>query len=230
MVWLCVLVGFLATPSMFHQINFEYRAYVPELQTKKIAISEQLDALRSSSRELIAEGRKLGLDLRSRSDASYRRSLRDPSGLSPIEPTEVLENEERMTSDDRNAAARRNEIKNSFAGVQAEIENKFEDLAEIDASIFVYSSESNNAFLIARALALGALGALAARLSKFVDGKIGLSGLQPDDVNRIRISMFVGALVSVVVLGLSIRSKSPYSSLQAQAILFQITGGRPCFV
>lgn len=199
-----IAAGFLTTTSMFHFVNFEYQKFVPELQSKIASLNAEVIDLKKEARTVITEGNKLGIQLKLRSDSSYTNSnsTASPSLVVQDEYLNASSSAAVSRKEDENTSKRKIEVRSQFNNIQSEISNRYEDIEEINRTVEKYSTESNNAYLVTRALALGALGALITGLGRNSLQSGSDSSKTNYSTRDLTISLLVGAIVSVVAIGL----------------------------
>jgi hypothetical protein len=196
-----LLIGFLATPGLFKIVNPEYllalREYsrpLAKLTQDASDVEPQIATLRSKI-SIIAKGlRDLG-DASVAKQAAMKIANATPSEIAEVgidfgKQSNALSNEGTLLAGELKILEER---KANIEASRAELKKK------LDAS----AADSVNIYLVARALALGAIGALMSIFAKYLSNP----NPQPlfDDrasVGRMWASIAMGGIVSVVVIGL----------------------------
>jgi len=184
---LCLLViGFLVTPSFVRLLNAEYWSAVKEYgdDIKKLTLILQ-DRAQDFDKQEIAL-----LEFKSRLKALLERERERTQAGSAIDQDQIAKYNFEIESMQRTRDQTSNEIKS--------LEQRRKELQSI---VDKAANESTNLYLVARALALGALGAFMSLLAKSHQ----VEAASKDDENRLQRvwgSMAIGGIVAVVVLGL----------------------------
>jgi hypothetical protein len=196
-----LLTGFLATPGVFDFINPEHllavRQYSAPLDQLKrdildtnnqiIQIDLQIASLEKTLAELITESRAkqvtMGLE-----------------GATPIAialaATEFGKKSEGVEGDLKQSRSKK-------AGLEAQRKNFKVSQDEMTKKIEASGAESANLYIVTRALALGAIGALMSIFASLLSiSKARAAFDDKDSLTKIWASMAIGAIVSVVVVGL----------------------------
>jgi hypothetical protein len=201
-----LLVGFLVTPGFVRILNTEYWAanqqhgpLIEKLTNEIDETSWRNSKLAVTRQELANEAKKISDELDKLVDQSVGSIT-----FGQTETKTFEDNRERM-------ARARNELARARAEdrrVEKEIEDGAKTIEtsekkrkELQTIIERSASESTNLYLVARALALGAIGAIMSMLAKAA-GAEGANITGPQNLNRMWSTMGIGAVVAVVALGL----------------------------
>jgi hypothetical protein len=196
-----LLIGFLATPGLFKIVNPEYL----------LALREYGPALAELTQD-VSEIEKQLADLQSKTSA-LERSLKDLSNTAMakqaamkaanVEVTEITAYTIDLASKANALGIERDQIAGQMKLLdeqKASIEASRTDLRKkLDAA----AADSVNIYLVARALALGAIGALMSIFAKYLSIPTTHSLFDDDaSMGRMWASIAMGGIVSVVVIGL----------------------------
>jgi hypothetical protein len=196
-----LLTGFLATPGIFKVVNPEYllalREYGPQL-TKLAQDAANTDLKTTELRSNISKQERSMKDLTAALTAR-QASMRlanapaDEIATVTIEAGSKLNGLSNELDQFNIEMAGLKETKASIASTQAELKKK------LDAT----AADSANIYVVARALALGAIGALMSIFAKYLAGPTGRPLFEDSaSLGRMWASIAMGGIVSVVVVGL----------------------------
>lgn len=196
-----LLTGFLATPGIFKVVNPEYllalREYGPQL-TKLAQDAANTDLKLTELRSNISKQERSMKDL-SAALAARQASMRlanspaDEIATVAIEAGSKLNGLSNELDQFNIEMAGLKETKAGIASTQTELKKK------LDAA----AADSTNIYVVARALALGAIGALMSIFAKYLAGPTGRPLFEDSaSLGRMWASIAMGGIVSVVVVGL----------------------------
>jgi hypothetical protein len=196
-----LLAGFLATPGVFKMVNPEYLLALREVSGPLAKLT--LDASDTNSKIADLESRISGLQ-KSITDASIAATAKQASMHIANAPAAdiaavAVESASKIAglkSEVDQASAEKAVLKDKRDGIEA---NRAELRKKLDAS----AADSVNIYLVARALALGAIGALMSIFAKYLSIP-STQGLFEDkaSMGRMWASIAMGGIVAVVVIGL----------------------------
>jgi hypothetical protein len=196
-----LLVGFLATPGIFKIVNPEYLLALREYSAPLTKLTQDASDTDSKIAELqskISDSERTLKDLGSAAiakQAAMRIANASPSDIAAVtvelgsKANGIAHEKDQLTGELKMLADKR-------AGIEA---NRSELRKKLDAS----ATDSTNIYLVARALALGAIGALMSIFAKYLSTPT--AGPLFDDsasIGRMWASIAMGGIVSVVVIGL----------------------------
>lgn len=200
-----LLVGFLVTPGLVRLINAEYWVAVAEYGPKASALTD----------EILSIDQKINLQRRQVSDLEVNIStLRDQreaevagaksaSGQPGIGPRAAA-----LTVDISRLAEERDKQQKTLTLLSDQRDSLDKSRKEVNAIIEKAGADSVNLYLVARALALGAIGALMSIMVKFelaasiTKGGESHSWFDEHSLPKLWTSTAIGAIVAVVALGL----------------------------
>ena len=196
-----LMVGFLATPNLFDFANPDYlltlRRYQPTLDK---LTAEQIDVEKKIS-DTTASISKLTIDLKQLSDEHTAKAA--ALTIKHAKPEEISS----LGIDDGlrtvTTANERDKLGDYRRALEARKEKIESDEKTITNKIEAAKRKSGNLYLVSRALALGAIGALMSIFAKFLS--MTHSPVIFEDRNasaRMAASMAMGAIAAVVVMGL----------------------------
>jgi hypothetical protein len=196
-----LLVGFLATPGVFKMVNPEYLLALREVSGPLAKLT--LDASDTDSKMADLQSKISGLQ-KSITDVAIAATAKQSSmnianataadiaavGVDAASKTASFKSEMDQATADK---ATLKDKRDSIEANRAELRKK------LDAS----AADSVNIYLVARALALGAIGALMSIFAKYLS-VASTQGLLEDkaSIGRMWASIAMGGIVSVVVIGL----------------------------
>jgi hypothetical protein len=199
-----LLVGFLVTPGVVRLINAEYWVAVAEYSPKASALTDSIlekdRAIRQAKQIIDDIETDLNDAFRLRDNEIKGNDSNSQAGLGPT-ASEVNKRVGALLSD-------RDQQAQKLKSLQEERQSLSDSRTEINKIIEKAGADSINLYLVARALALGAIGALMSIMVKFETAASGAKGRQShvwfDDhsIQRLWTSTAIGAVVSVVALGL----------------------------
>lgn len=196
-----LLMGFLATPGIFKVINPEYLLALREYGQQLTRLSQEAsdtDIKLAELRSIISKKERSAKEIvavatAKQANMKIANAPADEIAAAAIETTTKLSG---LTGELDQLNAELVELKDRKASIlssQAELRKK------LDAA----AADSTNIYVVARALSLGAVGALMSIFAKYLAGPAA-RGLFEDSasIGRMWASIAMGGIVSVVVVGL----------------------------
>lgn len=196
-----LLIGFLAPPAFFNLVNPGYLLAQKRYSDSINKLTLQLSEIDSNLTDARAKISKLEIGIK---DISSQNSAK----LAAMQIAKATPEDISLAGIDSGAKA--NALANQINEVDAERRALVEKRAAIDASLTAKTksvaateTDSNNIYLVARALALGAIGALMSILAKHLAAANSHPLFEDNtSLGRMWASMTMGGVVAVVVVGL----------------------------
>jgi hypothetical protein len=195
------LVAFLATPGLFKIVNPEYLLALREYRSPLGKLVSDANDAESKIADLQSRISERTIKLKALGDSSLAKqaSMR----LANASPEEI-------STVGIDFGSRSNEIGNEIAQLTAELTALKEKKANIETNenelrkkLDAAAADSVNIYVVARALALGAIGALMSIFAKHLAAPTARPMFEDGAaMGRMWASMAMGAIVSVVVIGL----------------------------
>jgi len=196
-----LLIGFLATPGLFKIVNPEYllalRENGPPL-AKLTQDANDTDTSITGLQSKISELKKSITDIAIASGAkqSSMNLANQPKADIASVGIDAASRAASLTSEMDQVSATKKALEDKRASIEA---SRADLRKKIDAS----AADSVNIYLVARALALGAIGALMSIFAKYLSDPIPHTLFDNDaSLGRMWASIAMGGIVSVVVIGL----------------------------
>lgn len=180
-----LVCGFIATPGFFRALNLEYRNFLDEQGTRLVTMSDGV-----LKQQYDIADRKADIQNREQELSSLYSAMRK-EGSTP----QLQETLGKLVSD---ISQRKLELKI----VQDRNELLVDTRSEVTKNLDRMASDSHNVYLVVRALALGAIGALISILAKAIRIERVDALLQRDSAPILLTTMILGSMVAVVALGL----------------------------
>lgn len=200
-----LLTGFLVTPSLFKIVNTEYQIAISENREPLQILAKEAfqieDQIRRTDEEIAKIERMLSSLVSLKADLSDDKVRPLPSQTMDLDRSR----NETLSRVDRDILKATSEL-DSTRQLKKSQENQLKGLSDkqtdIKKIIERAAAESTNVYLVTRALALGAIGAILSLFATF--GLPRETGKLFDDyfLRRVWMSMAIGSVVSVVALGL----------------------------
>jgi hypothetical protein len=194
-----LLIGFLVTPGFVRVLNTEYWLAVHDQQPR---IDKLTKTIQDKELEIGDAERDISTKTSILSDlnALLQREISSSNMEDKPSVPGFGPKSRRISSEIDSVTVRIKELKDQLARLQAEKKLSENYRSDLQAVIDRAAGESTNLYLVARALALGAIGALMSILAKSSMPIRRDSGTH--DLAKMWSSMAIGAVVSVVALGL----------------------------
>lgn len=169
-----VIGGFLLSPSVLASVNFAYQMYNKQTATQRQELDKQKATLSANI------------------DATNEHIMQETAAATlASNPADAA----KLAADAATLSGHATLAKSDLKAVQAQID-------QIDQRRDALYADSENLFLVIRALCLGALGTFVLVLTKFVSDPRRGPLFDQVGFERVLASMVVGAMVSVVAFGL----------------------------
>jgi hypothetical protein len=201
MLVILLLVGFLATPGLFKVVNPEYLLALREYSGPLTKSAEELSNIDSRIADYRLKISKLEKDIKDLATGGAAKAATLANTSAPASEISAV-----GIAYGFKANVLANELSQSTAEMKALEERRAsieEARAEMRKKIDATATDSVNIYVVARALALGAIGALMSIFAKFLTTPSSDSLFEDNtSISRMWASMAMGGIVAVVVIGL----------------------------
>jgi hypothetical protein len=196
-----LLVGFLATPGIFKVVNPEYLLALREYSGPLAKLTQDATGTDSKIADLQSQISGLEKDLRDQGNAAMAKLSAMKIANAPASDMAAVSIE--LSSKANATSSEKDQLVGELKILQQTKTSIEANRADLRKKLDAAAADSTNIYLVARALALGAIGALMSIFAKYLSIPT-TRALFGDEASmgRMWASIAMGGIVSVVVIGL----------------------------